>query len=421
MYTILVAEDSPTQAKILQKSLEGNEFEILLNEDGLAAFEQLEDVTPDLIISDLEMPRMNGFEFCEAVKNHEVYKNIPFILVTTLNDPDSILKGIEKGADSYITKPYTADSLLSKVNSLVGQSMNYLSKGDSASVLVNDKEYDIKASKQHILNFFLATYQNVVRQNEELMEIRRALNKTNQKLENSRGEMQKVLHNVFPTTVADYLISHGSVSPERYEEITVVFTDFVNFSKSAEKMTPDNLVLKLEDYFNEFDTIVEKYKLEKIKTIGDSYMYAGGLPIPNNTHAVDCVLAALEMMQFVQDNLTDDYSWNLRIGINTGPAVAGIIGSKRFAYDIWGSSVNVANRMEQSSIPGLVNISESTYQKVKGFFYCESRGAIDTKNNGMMPMYFVKGLHAHLHEENKPLTTNDAFQKKYALHKRITL
>lgn len=419
--TILVAEDSPTQAKILEKNLAGNEFNIIFTTDGQYAFEWLkENPNPDLIISDLEMPRVNGLQFCKLVKKTEQYAHIPFMLVTTLNDPNSLLKGIEAGADSYITKPYSRTAILNKVNILTSRKLSSVTKGDTAVVSIDGVDYDIKADKQHILNFFITTYQNVVMQNEELNKTKKKLNKTNTELENSKVEMEKVLKNVFPATIADYLLEYGSVIPQRYEQVTVVFTDFVNFSKSAEIMSPDDLVLRLDKYFNDFDDILEKYNLEKIKTIGDSYIFAGGLPTPNNTHAVDCVLAGLEIMNLVQRRLGQGEPWDIRIGINTGPAVAGIIGSKRFAYDLWGSAVNIASRMEQASIPGMVNISQDTFNLVKGFFYCENRGAIATKNNGELPMYFVKGLHTHLHEKENITAPNDAFHKKYSMMRRIT-
>ena len=146
-------------------------------------------------------------------------------------------------------------------------------------------------------------------------------------------------------------------------------------------------------YFSKFDYIIEKYKIEKIKTAGDSYMCAGGIPFPTNDHAVKMTLAAFEIAQFVEDTKKsrdqDIAQFDIRIGINTGPVIAGVVGTKKFAYDIWGDTVNVASRMESESLPGKINISENTYQLIKNAFECEFRGKIKVKNKGIMKMYFV--------------------------------
>ena len=172
-----------------------------------------------------------------------------------------------------------------------------------------------------------------------------------------------------------------------------MFADFKSFTKISEKLSPEKLVAELNYFFTAFDTIMQQYNIEKIKTIGDAYMCAGGLPVTNTTHAKDVVNAAIEMR-----NLTNSYKgsnglgeiiYEMRIGINTGPVVAGIVGLKKFAYDIWGDTVNIASRMETCSEPGKINISKSTYELIKGDFDCTYRGKISTKNIGEFDMYFV--------------------------------
>jgi len=202
-----------------------------------------------------------------------------------------------------------------------------------------------------------------------------------------------LLLNILPEAVADELKSSGSVRPVGFNDVTVCFTDFVGFTLSSEKLAPDALVDKLNLYFTAFDEIVTSYGLEKLKTIGDAYMFASGLPARRSAHAVDAVLAALEMVDVVK-RLAPVTGWNIRIGLNSGPVIAGVVGIRKFAFDIWGNTVNLASRMESSGVPGRVNLSERTYQLTHGLFNCEARGQIHTKDGRDLPMYLVEGVAA---------------------------
>jgi class 3 adenylate cyclase len=182
------------------------------------------------------------------------------------------------------------------------------------------------------------------------------------------------------------------VAATRFNQVTVLFTDFVEFSKLAESVEPEQLVRSIDFYFKEFDEITTKYGLEKIKTIGDSYMCASGLPAANQAHARNVINAAKEMIELVRGELKalDGLShFEIRIGVHTGPVVAGIVGIKKWQYDIWGDTVNVASRMESMSKAGRVNLSETTYQEIKDDFSCEYRGEIEVKNHGALKMYFL--------------------------------
>lgn len=216
-------------------------------------------------------------------------------------------------------------------------------------------------------------------------------------LNQERAKSDSLLLNILPATVADELKTHDSVSPRHYESASVLFTDFVGFTQIAEGMTPDELIAELDTCFSRFDAIARKHKLEKIKTIGDSYMAAGGVPAANRTHAVDAVLAAFEiqrsMMELAEKKKEQNQPcWQLRLGIHTGPLVAGVIGREKFAYDVWGDTVNTASRLESSGVAGRINISGATYDQVKDFFVCEHRGKIAAKHKGEIDMYFVNGL-----------------------------
>jgi len=201
-----------------------------------------------------------------------------------------------------------------------------------------------------------------------------------------------LLLNILPHEIAEELKATGKSKAQLYDEVSVIFTDFVNFTQISEKLGVDELLEELNINFTAFDRIMEKYGLEKIKTIGDAYLAVSGLPVSNEKHAQNAVLAALDIIEFVSQRKKQvTYGLDIRIGINSGSLIAGIIGVKKFAYDIWGDTVNIAARMEQSSEPGKVNISHSTYQLIKDNFECAHRGKIDAKHKGEMDMYFVKG------------------------------
>lgn len=208
---------------------------------------------------------------------------------------------------------------------------------------------------------------------------------------------EDLIHNILPHEIAEELKLTGTSKPRHFESATVCFTDFKGFTQIAENLTPTELVAELDKCFSHFDTIMARHGLEKLKTIGDSYMFAGGIPVPNKTHAIDSVLAALEIQEFM-NNLKYEKTrlglpyWELRLGIHTGDLVAGVIGSKKFAYDVWSDTVNTASRCESSGVPGRINISGSTYELVKDYFECEYRGKVAAKNKGDIDMYFVNSL-----------------------------
>jgi adenylate cyclase len=215
-------------------------------------------------------------------------------------------------------------------------------------------------------------------------------------LNEERKKSDRLLLNILPANIAEELKAKDRVEPKAYENVTVIFTDFVGFTGLAEKLSPQDLVNELDTCFREFDRIAKKHSLEKIKTIGDAYMAAGGIPQTNETHAVDSVLAALEINLFMESLKAKKRAsgmpyWQLRIGIHTGPLIAGVIGEEKFTYDVWGDTVNTASRLESSGLADRINISGATYEQVKDFFECEYRGRIPAKNKGEIEMYFVTG------------------------------
>ncbi len=220
------------------------------------------------------------------------------------------------------------------------------------------------------------------------------IQKTNQIIAQERNRSENLLRNILPEETALELKMNGKVQAKKFDSVSVLFTDFKGFTRYAENLAPEKLVESVDYYFSRFDEIMEKYHLEKIKTVGDAYMCAGGLPYPSEDHALKIVSAAVEIATFVADSKKliskDQTRFDIRIGINTGPVVAGVVGTKKFAYDIWGDTVNIASRMEANSEPGRINISEQTHALIKGHFDCEYRGEIKVKNRGKMKMFFVK-------------------------------
>ena len=223
----------------------------------------------------------------------------------------------------------------------------------------------------------------------------RYVRKTKKIIEDEKDRSEKLLLNILPYETAEELKEKGSATPKQYDMVSVLFTDFKGFTTIAEKLTPEQLVAELNQCFLQFDHIIDKHNLEKIKTIGDAYMCAGGIPVANTTNPSDVVKAGLEIKAYMdrvkseREASGQDY-WELRIGIHTGRVIAGVVGKNKFAYDIWGDAVNTASRMESSGEPGKVNISGDTFELVKDQFNCVYRGKIKAKNKGDIDMYFVE-------------------------------
>jgi len=225
--------------------------------------------------------------------------------------------------------------------------------------------------------------------------------RVNKILDKQKAEIESLLLNILPHEVATELQQTGQATPRYYDCVSVLFTDFKGFTKHADAMSPQEIVSELSTCFIAFDNIIDRYNLEKIKTIGDSYMCAGGIPTENESHPRDMVKAAIEIREYMRTHNEQRKGmgllpWDLRIGVHIGPLVAGVVGRKKYAYDIWGSTVNIASRMESNGEPGQINISSATYDYVKEYFLCTHRGKISAKNIGEIDMYFVDGEIAHL-------------------------
>jgi adenylate cyclase len=239
-----------------------------------------------------------------------------------------------------------------------------------------------------VLSFFI--YRNYSQQKQANVVITAA----NETISEQKRLSDSLLLNILPEEVADELKARGKVKARQFDHVSVMFTDFVNFTAVAERLSPEELVEELHACFEAFDAIIDRYNIEKIKTMGDGYIAASGLPNANPNHAGDLVMAAIEIRDFIElrKKTTNGATFGIRIGISSGGLVAGIVGIKKFAYDIWGDTVNIAARMEQTSAEGKINITEATYSLVKDNFACSYRGEIEAKHKGKLKMYFVERI-----------------------------
>jgi class 3 adenylate cyclase/Tfp pilus assembly protein PilF len=341
-----------------------------------------------------------AIEYFEKAKNYATTSRAPF-------EMKMAYKGL---ANSYADKKdyqlaYINESVYSKMTDSLNafksdsiQSTFEMGLKEKEITVANQrnalKDEEIKRTKL-VRNAFLVGFALVLTLIGVLYRDYRNKIKTNKLLDQRKAEIEALLLNILPFEVAEELQKTGKSNPRYYESTTVMFTDFVGFSRIAETLTPQQITAELNEFFTEMDEIIDRHGLEKIKTIGDSYMCAGGIPTPNTTHPIDAVRAGLDIVEYLKkkNKAREDAGltqWEIRIGLNTGSLVAGVVGKKKYAYDIWGSAVNIASRMESNGSPGVLNISASTYELIKDQFECEYRGKIYAKNVGEIDMYFVK-------------------------------
>jgi len=258
-----------------------------------------------------------------------------------------------------------------------------------------------------LFSLIILTFYNQLnlRFSRNLYMLEQIINKRTEDLIIEKEKTEALLAKVLPKNTASEIMEKGKATKIKYNFVTVLFSDIQGFTKIAEETNPEILIDELDKFFFYFDSVVEKFGIEKIKTIGDSYMCAGGIPEKNRTNPVEVILAALEMKAYM--NKLKDTSelegmkyWDIRIGIHTGTVVAGVVGQKKLSYDIWGDTVNTASRMESSGEAGKINISGTTYEFVKEFFACEFRGKMPVKYKGELEMYFVNGIVPELCDEN---------------------
>ena len=357
--------------KIELRTAAGADFLIETAESGQDALEIAQELLDDgvpipLVISDYIMPEMKGDE--ALIKIHALSPKTLKIMLTGQSSLEGITNAINNAnLYRFISKPWSSNDLIMTVKQAI---KSY------------QQDREIEQTNKALAELNASLEQKVILRTQEI--------------EHEREKSENLLLNIFPKQVAQELKGKGKVTPKFYEKVSVLFTDFKGFTQISSKLTPQEIITELNYCFSVFDAVCAKYHLEKIKTIGDAYMCAGGIPIENNSNPIDAINAAIEMLEFIGHlkrlkEAENKPVWELRIGIHTGSVVAGVVGTHKFAYDIWGDAVNTASRMESSGEAGKINISGTTYEYVKHHFKCAHRGKIQVKGKGELDMYFVEG------------------------------
>ncbi|HBK99907.1 MAG TPA: adenylate/guanylate cyclase domain-containing response regulator [Microcoleaceae bacterium UBA10368] len=364
--TILVVDDTPHNVRLLSTILTGQGYQVRKALNGQRALATVQEFPPHLILLDVMMPEMNGYEVCEHLKSSPTTSSIPVIFLSALDDASDKVKAFDVGAVDYITKPFQEKEVLARVaNQLTIQSQKQLLQEQTNQLeeLVGRLEDEIKE---------------------------RRLTETALRLAQNKSD--NLLLNILPAAIVEALTKGENTNAERFESATVLFADIVNFTSLASRISPLELVKFLNQIFSKFDELTQKHGLEKIKTNGDAYMVAGGLPVPRPDHAEAIANMALDMQEAIADFQTDTGEpLQIRIGINTGPVVAGVIGTKKFSYDLWGDTVNVASRMESQGLPGFIQVTTAVYDQLKNNYVFEERGSISVKGKGETIAYLLTG------------------------------
>ena len=340
---ILIVDDTPTNLEILVDFFANQGFEVFVAMDGESALDQISHARPDLILLDVMMPGIDGFETCRRLKANNETADIPVIFMTALTETVDKVKGFTVGAVDYVTKPIQHEEVLARVTT----------------------HLKLRRLQQH--------------------------------LEEKERETERLLLNVLPKSIVGQLKREGTVAAESFAEVSVLFADIVGFTEFSAQQDPKTLIQILNELFSTFDGLVDALGLEKIKTIGDCYMVVSGAPTPRSDHVRAIAELALGIKEAViQFNEKQQTSFAVRIGINSGPVVAGVLGTKKFSYDLWGDTVNVASRMESYGLPNEIQVTESTYEQLRDSYMFQDRGEIAIKGIGEVRVYFLKGRQKRL-------------------------
>jgi len=343
---ILVVDDNPMNRDTLTHYLSRLGHTVAIAENGQQALEMVGRQCYDLVLLDILMPILDGFQVLEQLKTNKAHRDIPVIIISSLGDQDHIAKGIRMGADDCLQKPFDPILLEARVK----------------ACLERKRWHD---------------------QEQEYLAI----------IKDEREKTEHLLLQILPAPIAERLKQGERVIADGYKDVTILFADMVNFTPLTTQMRPKALVILLNDLFCMFDDLVRQHDLEKIRAIGDEFVVAAGIlkPRPDHAEAVaDFALAMLKGLEIY--NARYDYSLELRIGIETGSVIAGVIGTTQFSYDLWGDAMNTASRMQSHGLSGRIHLTENTYMRLKDKYLCEERGIILVKGKGEMRTYFLNDI-----------------------------
>jgi len=327
--TILVVDDATENIDVIVSLLK-EQYRVKAAVNGIKALKIVEKNPPDLILLDIMMPEMDGYEVITRLKENPLTRDIPVIFLTGKTEAADETKGFEMGAVDYISKPFSPSVVKARVH----------------------------------------THLDLLKQ---------------------RDKVEQLLSNTLPAKVITELKEGGKVKPELFDNVTVLFSDFVDFTDMSATVTPELLISELSELFTEFDAIMLENKCERIKTIGDAYLAVCGMPDNDPDHAANMTRAALAMVDYLKErNQTSTIQWCARIGLHSGSVVGGIVGTTKYIYDIFGDTVNTASRIENASESMRVTISQTSYDLLPDSFNCSSRGPIELKGKGAVNLYFVE-------------------------------
>jgi PAS domain S-box-containing protein len=486
---ILIVDDNLDNLELLFFIL-SDSFTVLLASDGNTAIEKVEEAHPDLVLLDVMMPGIDGFETCRRLKAEESSKDIPVIFMTALSETVDKVRGFNVGAVDYLTKPIKEEELIARVTThLTLRQLNLRLKEQNQALQQEirkrqEKEEELRLSNQAIaashngivicdatapdmpITYVNPAFeeisgykaQEVIGRNcrflqgkdidqPALQELREALligksctvvlsnyrkdgthfwnelsvspiydeagnlthfvgiqmditerKQAQEALRAQQQQTEELLLNILPKPIAQQLKLNPSIIADSFDEVSVLFADLVGFTQFSAQRNAKELVELLNVIFSKFDQLAEQHGLEKIKTIGDAYMVVAGLPTARTDHAEAIAKMALDMQQaIVKVNTETGTAFSIRIGINSGPVVAGVIGLKKFSYDLWGDTVNTASRMESQGIPGAIQVTAQTYERLRDKYLFEERGIIRVKGKGEMITYLLRGRKSQLY------------------------
>ncbi|MFN8612525.1 MAG: adenylate/guanylate cyclase domain-containing protein [Vulcanimicrobiota bacterium] len=325
MSRILLVEDEPVNIQAVSGVLKEQGYQVSVATSGAKALDVLTRLRPDLILLDVMMPGLDGFETCRRIKANPELREIPIIFLTAKSETDDIVQGFELGAVDYVSKPFSGHELLARA-------------------------------------------------------------RTHLALDRLHKENRQLLLNVLPEAIAEKLKAQPGILAERFEDVSVLFTDIVGFTPLSARLSPTELLELLNHIFSAFDELAASQGLEKIKTIGDAYMVAGGLPEPHPDHLACMAWLSLQMHQVVREAYQ---GLSLRVGLHVGSVIAGVIGRRKFIYDVWGETVNTASRLESHGAPERVHVSRAVQQRLADRFEFEPRGVIELKGKGPCETFFL--------------------------------
>jgi CheY-like chemotaxis protein len=346
--TILVVDDNKNNLDLMLVTLSEQNYRLLAATSGERALKVASKVTPDLVLMDIQMPGMDGYETTRELKKRPALKHVPVLFLSALNDPENVVKCFNAGGVDYISKPFKKEELLARVQTHL--SIKHLQAQITAE----------------------------------------------------RDKISLILNNMLPPTIVDKLKDGQTPEPEFIDDAAVLFTDFSGFARLTKKLGPGRSIENLNRIFFGFDSIAQHFGLERVKTIGDAFMAVSGVINATESPLLDSIMAGLKMQEFIAlYDAREDFDWQVRIGIHSGPLMAGIVGIQKIAFDVWGDTVNMASRLENLALLHGVTIAEADSHKLNGEFISQSRGVQELHNLGQSEIYQIDELSPTLPAEKR--------------------